>query len=291
MLIDMWRKLFHGTPVDQASSDTSGNEQPFKPAYIPMHGPGAKPLEKPDTAWHPGPKQKVAIAVVLALVLGSGVFFISSSNGGKSSASPESISFGGPGDNDESAVLGADSYSVPNSSDGSGSGTLVLPGNQTGGGGSSNAGGLIVKQSGSASASRTPATTSPRSTAVIAAPTPAPSPGSAPTPPAVTPAPSPAPAPSPSPQPQPITHSVDYNGSGFKPEALTIKKGDSVSFVHKGNQEAFQPGCQGGGLPNCLAPDVVSAGQSWSFTFDTVGTYVIENTKNTAETITITVTE
>ena len=283
MLVGMWRKQSR-TQAEQAAANTVAGEQPFKPAYIPMHGPGAKPLEKPDTAWHPGPKQKAAIVIALALILGTGGFFISSTNSGKSSASPESITFGGPGDSDESAVLGADSYSVSNSFDGNRTGGLPASSSTgtTNGAGNTPAG-LVINPRGN---TRTAAATTPKPATATPAPSPTPQPAPAPTPGPVT-----TPTPVPPPAPQPASHTVDYAGGGFKTPALTIQKGDSVTFVHKGNQEPFQPGCAAGSPVTCLAPALLAANESWAYTFSTPGTYTIQNIQVPAETMTITVTE
>lgn len=272
MLIGMWRK-FRSRPDEPALPATPAGVEPFKPSYTPMHGPGAKPLEKPVTGWHPGTRQKVLIASVLALVLGSGGFFISNLGGGTSSASPESVSFGNRSDSDESAVLGADDYTVPNSPEtGNTANPTPTPGT-----------GSITSPRG----------TSPLTQPVIPRPIvnqpkpanpPTPSPSPAPSPPPVVP-------PTPTPAPQPKTYTVTYTAAGFNQATLAIKKGDTVRFVHGGNQEAFQPGCQNSGILNCLAPALLTSGGSWERVFDEAGSFVIHNSQNTAQTMTITVTE
>lgn len=282
MLVGMWRKPSH-TKAEQAAPGHPAGEQPFKPAYIPMHGPGAKPLEKPDTGWHPGPKQKAAIVIALALVLGTGGFFISSANSGKSSASPESITFGSPGDSDESTVLGADSYRVPNSFDGSGTAGTSAPGPTGAVNTSGNTAGLAINPRGTTRTAPAPA---PKPGTASPAPSPSPQPAPAPTPGPVT-----TPTPVPPPAPQPTSHTVEYAGGGFKTTALMIQKGDSVTFVHKGNQEPFQPGCTGGSPVSCQAPGLLAANESWTYIFSTPGTYTIQNVQVPAESMTITVAE
>lgn len=116
------------------------------------------------------------------------------------------------------------------------------------------------------------------------APTPTPPP---PAPQPATPPPAPT-APPPTPPaavtPQPKTVTITMNSQGFSPAEVAIKKGDVVLFKNTGTEamwpaSAVHPshdvypekgGCLGSKFDACKG---VKAGESWSFTFNSVGSW------------------
>jgi len=83
-------------------------------------------------------------------------------------------------------------------------------------------------------------------------------------------------------------HTVEMSPSGFSPDSLTIKAGDTVTFLavdgsNRWPASAFHPthtAYPGSSIQKCSTDEknmifdscgVVAEGQSWSFTFDEVG--------------------
>ncbi len=111
-----------------------------------------------------------------------------------------------------------------------------------------------------------------------AAPIPVPAGGPAEGVPSMAPSAAP-PAPALAPQQQ-----IQYNGSSFSPKLVTVKKGETVTFVNNGKNpmwvaSAMHPthtvyptkgGCLGSTFDACRGYE---PGSSWSFTFDEVGTW------------------
>ncbi|MBI2033670.1 MAG: hypothetical protein HYT13_01080 [Candidatus Liptonbacteria bacterium] len=101
--------------------------------------------------------------------------------------------------------------------------------------------------------------------------------------PAATP-PEPTPPTPPSTMPTPKTETVNYNGQGFSPQTVTIKKGDSVTFANQSSKEmwpasALHPthkvypttgGCIGSTFDACAG---IKPGESWSFALDINGSW------------------
>ena len=78
---------------------------------------------------------------------------------------------------------------------------------------------------------------------------------------------------------------VTYTDSGFSPQNITIKKGDTVTFVNKssiGMWVASGPHPTHTNYPAFDEKATVSNGGSWSFTFDLVGSWGYHNHKNSA---------
>lgn len=87
---------------------------------------------------------------------------------------------------------------------------------------------------------------------------------------------------------------VVYTDAGFSPKTLTIKKGTTVSFKNESSHKmhvASDPhpkhdayptkgGCVGSTFDICTA---ISPSQSWSFTFDAIGTWSYHNDVNPSE--------
>lgn len=79
-------------------------------------------------------------------------------------------------------------------------------------------------------------------------------------------------------------HIVQYDGSAFSPNRVTIKKGETVTFVNNGKNpmwvaSAMHPthtvyptkgGCLGSTFDACRG---YGAGSSWAFTFDEIGSW------------------
>jgi amicyanin len=95
----------------------------------------------------------------------------------------------------------------------------------------------------------------------VAQPTPAPSP-------VPTQSPTPAPTPNPSPVSAPTSHSMTITGFAFSSPSLTIKKGDTVIWTNQDSVSHTVTGDDGGPASPSLAK-----GQSYSYTFNTAGTY------------------
>jgi len=90
------------------------------------------------------------------------------------------------------------------------------------------------------------------------------------------------------------TYTVEMRGDGFSPTSLTIKKGDVVTFKNVGSNSHWPASA-----PHPIHTDYiefdskseVAPGQSWSFTFDKVGSWRYHDHLNSGETGVITVTE
>ncbi|MBS3060350.1 MAG: hypothetical protein J4432_02480 [DPANN group archaeon] len=89
----------------------------------------------------------------------------------------------------------------------------------------------------------------------------------------------------------PQTHNIDMSNSGFSPGVLTVKKGDTVTFTNTGSRGIW-PASEvhpvhnaypGSGIQKCFsggdtsmifdACGDISPGESYSFTFNEVGTW------------------
>ena len=95
-------------------------------------------------------------------------------------------------------------------------------------------------------------------------------------------------------------HIVEITSSGFSPSTLTINSGDTVTFTNKDTAEhwpasAVHPthvaypesgGCIGSKFDACKN---LAAGESWSFTFNQVGTWKYHDHLNPGTTGTIVV--
>ena len=76
---------------------------------------------------------------------------------------------------------------------------------------------------------------------------------------------------------------VNYGDGGFSPKAITIKKGDTVTFRNQSAGDmwvASAPHPTHTDYPAFDEKASVSNGGSWSFTFDKVGTWKYHNHKN-----------
>lgn len=73
---------------------------------------------------------------------------------------------------------------------------------------------------------------------------------------------------------------ITYTNQGFIPQQLTVKKGQAVIFTNSGNSPmwvASDPHPQHTGLPGFDAKKAMQKGESYSFTFDTVGHWGFHN--------------
>ena len=86
---------------------------------------------------------------------------------------------------------------------------------------------------------------------------------------------------------------VEFNGSIFLPNVATIKKGQSIAFVNKSNQQmwpASNPHPTHDIYPEFDPQEPIDTGKFWSFTFDRVGTWKYHNHLDPGVTGTIIVT-
>lgn len=100
--------------------------------------------------------------------------------------------------------------------------------------------------------------------------------------------------------PAPEEKVVTYTDSGYSPNILTVKKGETITFKNQSLQSmwtasAVHPthrlypttgGCSGSTFDTCQG---VQPGNSWSFTFDIAGTWKYHNHLDPGKTGTITV--
>ena len=134
----------------------------------------------------------------------------------------------------------------------------------------------------------------------VVTPTPTPT---TPTPTPPTPTPAPAPTPSPTPTPAPVT--VTYTDAGFSPSSVTVKKGQAVRFVNNSSSQEVWPAsavhpthsvypvktaldCLGSSFDACKG---LKTGESWSFTFNSVGEWRYHDHLHASKTGTVIVTE
>lgn len=85
---------------------------------------------------------------------------------------------------------------------------------------------------------------------------------------------------------------VNYDGTTFTPATLTVAKGTTVTFKNSSSgtvQPASDPHPSHTKYPGFDAEKAVAAGQSYSMTFDTAGTWGYHNHLNTRQTGTIVV--
>ncbi len=86
-------------------------------------------------------------------------------------------------------------------------------------------------------------------------------------------------------------HVVTYTDSGFSPKSLTIKKGETVTWINQSSESlwvASNPHPTHSGYPTkggCISSTFdsckpITKGESWSFTFDIVGTWGYHNHLN-----------
>ena len=115
-------------------------------------------------------------------------------------------------------------------------------------------------------------------------------------PPATTPPVTNPPTPTPTtPNPTPATDvTVNYTSSGFNPATVTIKKGTKVTFVNNSSssmQPASAPHPSHTDYPAFDPKTAIKAGQSWTFTFDKVGSWKYHDHLNPTRFGTVVVTE
>lgn len=103
--------------------------------------------------------------------------------------------------------------------------------------------------------------------------------------PAPTPYPTPYPTPAPTPAPASVTHKVSIQGFAFGPASQSVKKGDTVVWTNQDSAPHTVTGTGG------LNSSTLSAGQSYSFTFSSVGTFTYHCNFHPSMTGSITVTE
>lgn len=87
---------------------------------------------------------------------------------------------------------------------------------------------------------------------------------------------SPAPAPAPAPQPSASAVEIAMTPAGFSPATVTVKKGTVVTFKNTdtvGHWPASAPHPTHTDYPQFDPKKTIAAGQSWSFTFDKVGSW------------------
>lgn len=109
--------------------------------------------------------------------------------------------------------------------------------------------------------------------------------------PAPSPAPTPAPSPTPTPfSPAPAETKIVFTDNGYVPASITVKMGARVIFENRSNRDtwpasAFHPthaiypeksgsDCLGSSFDACRG---IPPGESWSFTFNKVGTWRYHN--------------
>lgn len=107
------------------------------------------------------------------------------------------------------------------------------------------------------------------------------------------PAANPSPAPVPSPQPS-ATVEINLLMTGFTPGSITVKKGTTVVFKNTdvvGHWPASAPHPTHTIYPEFDSKKTIAAGQSWSFTFEKVGTWKYHDHLNPTIYGSVTVTE
>lgn len=85
---------------------------------------------------------------------------------------------------------------------------------------------------------------------------------------------------------------VTYTDSGFSPKTITIKKGDSITFVNQSSGDmwvASNPHPVHTDYPAFDEKASVQKGGSWSFTFGQAGTWGYHNHKNPSSSGTVVV--
>lgn len=91
----------------------------------------------------------------------------------------------------------------------------------------------------------------------------------------------------------PKTETVTYTDSGFSPKEITIKAGDTVNFVNESSKSfwpASNPHPVHTDYPEFDAKKDISAGDTYSFKFEKVGTWGYHNHKNPSQIGTVIVT-
>lgn len=83
-----------------------------------------------------------------------------------------------------------------------------------------------------------------------------------------SPAVNPSPTPTPTPNPAPVIRNVAIQNFAFSPTSITIKKGDTVVWTNKDSVTHNVIGSSGG--PSSSS---IGAGETYSFTFNNVGTF------------------
>ncbi|MFA6076462.1 MAG: cupredoxin family copper-binding protein [Candidatus Paceibacterota bacterium] len=106
-----------------------------------------------------------------------------------------------------------------------------------------------------------------------------------PTPPAPTSVTTPTPTPT-TPTPTPVTKNVTIQGFAFNQSSLTIKKGDTVVWTNKDSAPHTVTGNAGGPKSGTL-----NQNQTYSFTFNSVGTFSYRCALHPSMTGSVTVTE
>ena len=91
----------------------------------------------------------------------------------------------------------------------------------------------------------------------------------------------------------PKTWTAEYTSSGFVPAAITIEKGDTVTWVNKESVfvwPASDPHPTHTVYPGFDAKRALATGETYSFTFDKIGTWGYHDHTNSAAKGTVTVT-
>lgn len=109
-----------------------------------------------------------------------------------------------------------------------------------------------------------------------------------------TPAPTAAPAANPTPTPitnqstpqTPMTHNATIQNFAFSPSSITVKKGDTVTWTNNDSTDHTVTGNNGG-----PASATIGAGGTYSFKFDSVGTFPYHCSIHSSMTGTVIVTE
>lgn len=86
------------------------------------------------------------------------------------------------------------------------------------------------------------------------------------------------------------SHSVSYTDSGFSPKTLTVKNGESVTFLNNSSGRmwvASDPHPAHTDLPGFDELAAVGPGEAWSYTFTKIGTHGYHNHANHTMTGTI----
>lgn len=101
-----------------------------------------------------------------------------------------------------------------------------------------------------------------------------------------SPAPAPAPAPAPTPVPAPATYNVTIQNFTFSPASLTVKKGDIVIWTNKDPMGHTVTGNNGS-----PSSQVLSTNGTYSYTFNSVGTFAYHCSIHPSMMGTVTVTQ
>ncbi len=93
---------------------------------------------------------------------------------------------------------------------------------------------------------------------------------------------------------EPQEYQVSMTDSGYTPKDLTVKRGDTVTFINNGTKDiwpASAPHPSHTDYPAFDPKQGVAVGESWSFTFDRVGNWRFHDHLNPTRTGSVRVTE